>query len=43
VDAARALLNGAPDPSIWHAFALFAVLGVIALWSFIKSMREAVA
>jgi ABC-2 type transport system permease protein len=43
VDAARALLNGSPDPSIWHAFALFSVLGVIALWTFIKSMREAVA
>jgi ABC-2 type transport system permease protein len=43
VDAARFLLNGAPDPSIWHAFALFSVLGVIALWSFIKAMREAVA
>lgn len=43
VDAARALLNGIPDPSIWHAFALFSVLGVIALWSFIKAMREAVA
>ncbi|HEY0746991.1 MAG TPA: ABC transporter permease [Steroidobacteraceae bacterium] len=43
VDAARALLNGAPDPSIWHAFALFSLLGVIALWTFIKSMREAVA
>jgi hypothetical protein len=40
---ARALLNGTPDPSIWHAFALFSLLGVIALWSFIKAMREAVA
>ncbi len=43
VDAARALLNGIPDPSIWHAFALFSVLGVMASWSFIKAMREAVA
>jgi ABC-2 type transport system permease protein len=44
VDAARALLNGTPDdPSVLHAFALFSVLGVIALWSFIKAMREAVA
>jgi ABC-2 type transport system permease protein len=44
VDAARALLNGATsDPSVLRAFALFSVLGVIALWSFIKAMREAVA
>ena len=43
VDAARALLNGIPDPAIWHAFALFSVLGVMALWCFIKAMREAVA
>jgi len=44
VDAARALLNGTPaDPSVLRAFVLFSVLGVIALWSFIKSMREAVA
>jgi ABC-2 type transport system permease protein len=44
VDAARALLNGAPsDPAVPQAFALFSVLGVIALWSFIKAMREAVA
>jgi hypothetical protein len=32
-----------PDPSIWHAFALFSVLGIVALGSFIKSMRGAVA
>jgi ABC-2 type transport system permease protein len=44
VDAARSLLNGTPDdPSVLHAFVLFSVLGVIALWSFIKAMREAVA
>ncbi|MEA3138145.1 MAG: type transport system permease protein [Gammaproteobacteria bacterium] len=43
VDAARALLNGIPDPSIWQAFGLFSVLGIVALWSFIRSMREAVA
>jgi ABC-2 type transport system permease protein len=44
VDAARSLLNGVPsDPSVPQAFALFSVLGVTALWSFIKAMREAVA
>ena len=44
VDAARSLLNGVPaDPSVLQAFFLFSVLGVIALWSFIKAMREAVA
>jgi ABC-2 type transport system permease protein len=44
VDAARALLNGSlADPSVGRAFILFFILGVIALWSFIKSMREAVA
>jgi ABC-2 type transport system permease protein len=44
VDAARALLNGTPhDPAVLQAFVLFSVLGVIALWSFIKAMREAVA
>jgi ABC-2 type transport system permease protein len=43
VDAARALLNGVPDPAVLQAFVLFAVLGVIALWTFIKTMREAVA
>jgi ABC-2 type transport system permease protein len=43
-DAARALLNGTTgDPSVLRAFVLFSVLGVIALWSFIKAMREAVA
>jgi ABC-2 type transport system permease protein len=44
VDAARSLLNGVPgDPSVLQAFALFSVLGVVALWAFIKAMREAVA
>jgi ABC-2 type transport system permease protein len=44
VDAARALLNGVlSDPSVLRALALFSLLGVITLWAFIKSMREAVA
>jgi ABC-2 type transport system permease protein len=44
VDAARALLNGVPgDPFVAQAFVLFSVLGVIASWSFIRAMREAVA
>jgi ABC-2 type transport system permease protein len=44
VDAARALLNGGlSDPSVLRALVLFSVLGVITLWAFIKSMREAVA
>jgi ABC-2 type transport system permease protein len=44
VDAARSLLNGTPaDPSVPQAFILFLVLGVIASWTFIKAMREAVA
>jgi ABC-2 type transport system permease protein len=44
VDAARSLLNGVPaDPAVLQAFGLFSVLGVIASWTFIKAMREAVA
>jgi ABC-2 type transport system permease protein len=44
VDAARSLLNGVPaDPAVLQAFVLFSVLGVIASWTFIKAMREAVA
>jgi ABC-2 type transport system permease protein len=44
VDASRSLLNGVPaDPAVLQAFGLFSVLGVIASWSFIKAMREAVA
>jgi ABC-2 type transport system permease protein len=44
VDASRALMNGVfSDPSIWHAFVIFGVLGIITLAWFIRSMREAVA
>ena len=44
VDASRSLLNGVPaDPAVLQAFVLFSVLGVIASWSFVKAMREAVA
>jgi hypothetical protein len=31
------------DPAVLQAFVLFPVLGVIALWSFIKATREAAA
>ncbi len=44
VDAARALVNGSlGDPSVVNAFIIFAVLGVLTLGWFIRSMREAVA
>ena len=44
VNASRALINGAiVDPSVWLAFAVFAVLTAICLAIFIRGMREAVA
>lgn len=43
VDAARALLSGLDDPSIARAFLLFAGLGALSLWLFIRSLREVVA
>ena len=44
VDAARALVNGdLGDSSILIAFAMFLVLGMLALSWFIRAMKEAVA
>jgi ABC-2 type transport system permease protein len=44
VNASRALMSGAiTDPSVGVSFAVFAVLGVVTLSWFIRSIREAVA
>lgn len=44
VEAARALINGATDTSsVSVAIIVFMVLGVLALWWFIRAMRQALA
>ena len=44
VDASRALVNGdLGHNSVWIALVLFAILSVICLWWFIRSMKDAVA
>ncbi len=44
VDAARAMVNGnLSEPSIVTAFIMFALLSILTLWWFMRSMKDAVA
>jgi ABC-2 type transport system permease protein len=44
VDASRALVHGdIANGSVWAALLIFAVLAALALWWFIRSMKDAVA